>query len=128
MAYVCHAAAVLSIDLVLFCFFSSWIVGIGIVNGSAIAETAAEIGTKNGNAVVADHGSAGDGHAAERRMNGNAAGNAAKTKTKIKTGSASDVVVPGTASGIENVTETRKRRCQKRVMPSLMKLLLERWV
>lgn len=106
------------------CFDLFCVVGIGTVNGSVIAETAAETGTKNGNAVAAVLGIAGGGHVAERRMNGNAAGNAAR----IKTGSASDVADPGSGSGIGTVTGTRRRKCQKWAMPSLMRLLLVIWV
>lgn len=94
------------------------------MNGSVIAETAAETGTKNGNAVAADLGSAGGGHVAERRMNGNVAENAAK----IKTGSASAVAVPENASGNGIVTGTRRKRCQKWAMSRLRRPLLARWV
>lgn len=98
--------------------------GIGTVNVNVIAETAAETGTRSGNAVAADPESAGGEHGAERKRSGNAAGNAAK----IKTGNASVVAVLETASGIGTGTETRRRSCQKWEKPSPMRLSLARWV
>lgn len=107
----------------LFQFFSFRVTGIGTVNASVIAETAAEIGTKNGNAVAADPGSADGGHAAERRMNGNAV----ESEARIKTGNASVVAVLGTGRGTVTVTETRRKSFPKWPTLSLRRPPLASW-
>lgn len=89
---------------------------------NVIAETAAETGTRSGNAVAADPENAGGEHGAERKRSGNVAGNEAR----IKTGNASVGVVLETASEIGTETEKRRRSYQKWERPSLMRLLLAR--
>lgn len=103
-------------------YFTLVLSGIGTVNVNVIAETAAETGTRSGNAVVADPGNAGGEHGAERKRSGNAAGNGAR----IKTVNANVEVVLEIANEIGTGIEKRRRKCQKWERPSLMRLLLAR--